>query len=108
MKGTAPTVIAAEDKKSLRERKAIAEVSSIEVSRKYTFLTPPTISRKNKIGVLIKSATKQANMKALNHDSVTFESGISIQFAAAPNKKLLVKNTSKDQNKLFEIFILNK
>jgi hypothetical protein len=71
-------------------------------------LTPLTISLINKIGVLIKRATKQAKIKALNHDSVTFESGISIQFAAAHNKKLLVKNTSKDQKKPFEIFILLK
>lgn len=106
--GTAPTVTAAEDKKSRRDRKAFVEVSSLEVSRIYPFLTALTRSRKKKIGVLIKRATKQANTKALNHDSVTFESGISIQLAAAPNKKLLIKNTTKDQNKPFEIFILLK
>ena len=60
------------------------------------------------MGVLIKRATKQAKTNALNHDSVTFESGISIQFATAPNKKLLEKNTIKDQNNPFEIFILLK
>ena len=41
------------------------------------------------MGVLITRATKQANRKALNHDSTSFENGISIQFTAAPNKKLL-------------------
>jgi len=60
------------------------------------------------MGVLITRATKQANRKALNHDSTSFENGISIQFTAAPNKKLLAKNRSSPQYMFLEILILLK